>query len=35
MGNGNRRPTIDAVRKAEAPWSAPTSVGGPEGEVVL
>ncbi|WLR55255.1 hypothetical protein LC048_23770 [Mesobacillus subterraneus] len=23
------------TRKAQAPWSAPTSAGGPDGEVVL
>ncbi|MCM3665730.1 hypothetical protein M3204_15030 [Mesobacillus subterraneus] len=26
---------LTEIRKAQAPWSAPTSAGGPTGEVVL
>jgi len=33
MQKGERM--IIFIRKAQAPWSAPTSVGGPTGEVVL
>ncbi|WP_269429827.1 hypothetical protein [Bacillus sp. B-jedd] len=32
---GGMKRHVETPRKAKAPWSAPTSAGGPEGEVVL